>query len=890
MLRDLLSDLRFRARALFRRNAAERDLADEIQFHLDREAEKLAARGVPPEEARRQARLAFGGVERAREESRDARGIRWLEVVAQDMRVALRTLATQRGFTAMAIGSLAVGVSVSAGVMSIFDGVRGRALGFANADRVVAIYDPTGSHEYRRDWSVPGASVEALLKRPALVSPVVPYWQSYVPVQGTGWSTSAQAVFTSPSFFSLLGVRAERGRLLTTADSAAGAPATVVISHAFWRSEFGTDSGAVGSRIFLNHRPYEVVGVLAQRAVFPADAALWTARSAATSGFDSVRTMRAIAGLPPGVSIARANAAVRAVTDRDSRLRSDGRRRQVLAVAPLRRLLAESIELPLMVMGVIGVFIALIASVNFATLMLARGMRRRPELGVRAALGASLPRLVSHMIAESVAISVIGGAIGSVLAPVVMRALNVWFPAFPPPWMRVTWQFSDAALVVALAVALGLLFGLEPALELARPAVSEMMRGVSGRTVGERRLQSRRRSLVAWQVFLAVGPSVFVLIGLGQGMTSLGQPEAGLEQPDLVVGTATLTGRGAAQLRATGAVLLDGIRQTPGVVAASLSEAGYLPGPLEVDSALGGSMGGGTSSTFRSVQVGGVSWNRVTPGYFGTVRLRLVAGRLPDSDELRRGNPVAVVSAAAATALIGRQAVGWRLRLPSTTVTVIGVVADVAAGGRAVPTVFTPQTWSNPSSPALDSAGTVQRRNATVFVRAMPGERHIVRDLYAALQDHDTTVMLSDLEPLAARVEREDRDRHRTEDVIAFMFAGALALAAVGVYGIMAYAAATRRREIAVRVALGARSLGIAALVVREASRQCAIGLGIGVFGGVVAGRYLLTLPGVSPPPVPVLAIVMIVAALAFTVMLAAIAPVRRSWRLDAAAVLREDG
>ncbi len=885
---ELMSDLRYRLRALFRRGQVDCELDDELRDHLEREAAASRARGLAPEDAMRQARLAFGGVERVREESRDARGVRWIEIVVQDVRVALRTLAAQRAYTAIAIGSLAVGISVSAGVMSIFDGVRYRALGFPNADRVVALYDPNGSHAYARAWSVPGASVEAVIERPARLSPVVPYWRSYLPVQGNGWATSAPAVFTSPSFFSLLGVRAELGRVLTAADSAAGAPATVVISHDFWRSAFGADSGAVGATIILNHRSYEVVGVLPQSAVFPADAALWSARSAATSHFDSVRTLQAIAGLPSQVPIARADAAVRAVTERDSRLQNDGRRRQALGVAPLRDLLTESIALPLIVMGVIGVFVALIASVNFATLVLARGMRRRAEFGVRAALGASLPRLVSHMIAECVVISVVGGALGSVLAPVVVHALGVWFPAFPPAWMQVTWHLRDSLLAVAFAVGLGLCFGLEPALELARPAVGELMRGISGRSIGDRRLQTRRRSLVAWQVFLAVGPAVFLLIGLGQGMTNLGQPEAGLEQPDLVVGTAALTGNDADQLRTRSAVLLDRIQQTPGVVAASLSEAGYLSGPLELDTTLDGHPG---VASFRSVAIDGVSWNRVTPAYFGTVKLQLVAGRLPSPEELRRADPVAVVSASAAEALIGRPFVGWRLRLPSTTVTVIGVVGDATETSAApVPTVFTPQTWLNPRSPARDTAGTVQRRYATVFVRPMPGITNIVRDLYVGQRDRDTTAMLSDLEPMTARIEREGRDRHRTQAVIAVLFAGALALAAVGVYGIMAYAAATRRREIAVRVALGARSLAIAILVIREASLQSGIGLGVGLVGGVVAGRYLLARPGASPPPVPVFAIGMIVMALILTMMLSAIAPVWRSWRVDAAAVLREDG
>ncbi len=879
MLADLLSDLAHRLRAIFRRAEVERELDDELRDHLERAAAANRDAGLPPDEAMRQARVAFGSVENAREESRDARGVRWIEIVWQDLRTAARALRAQPGYTAIAALSLAVGISVSAGVVSIFAGLHDRALAFPNADRVVALYDRTRPSRVGRFWSLSPASVDAVAARALDFTGFAVYWNSSVTVRTADWATSKVAIFTTPSFFSILGVHAERGRLLTAADAFPGAPATAVIGHDFWVGHFGRDPGAIGRSVTINRKDYVIVGVLPRKASFPEFAAVWAVQSPGTAPDDSTGSLRVIAGLKTPGAATRANAEVGAITAADRRASHDSRRHTLLGAESLRGMLTDSLWDGLLVMGIFGIFVALIASVNFATLMLARGMRRRDELAVRAALGASLPRLLSHMLTECVLVSLIGGVSGALAAPLVVRLVASFFPKLTPVWMSVAWGWRESLVGLGLAVALGVLFGTEPALELARPAVLEWSRAGASRSVGERRLRARRRTLVAWQVFLAVAPIVFIAIGVTQGLR-WGEAAAGYDTHDLYSGSVVLSGNGRTETKSRERALLDAIRRAPGVESAAFSQAGILVGPLVgVDTTIGSRSPAG-DSTFQPVGLRAVTWNRVSSGYFSVARITPIAGRLLTSEEIDRGAQVVVVTQSAALAMRGDDRIGWRIRIAGVDFTVIGVMDDAGEdpkAARIAPAIFTAATGH-------------ESRLGTVFIRAHPGTHRLAPNVYATLQAIAPALTVTDLESVEVARARASLERRQVLGFLGLVYAVALGLAAVGVYGIMSYAAVSRRREIAVRVALGAQRSSTALLVMREAATQSTIGLVLGVGGGILASRYFLSELGGPAPDIPPGPILLIVGALAFVVLVASVVPVRRAWCLDTATVLREDG
>ena len=878
MLAELFSDLKYRFRALFRRAEVERELADELRDHLEREAAANRAAGMAPEEAMRRARIAFGGVEYTRERSRDVRGVRWIEIVVRDAHLALRTLRGQPAFSMIAIASLAIGITMSAGIVTVLRSIYGGGLAFANTGGVVALYQPGPSG---RTYRFRGATLRSVVSRATQLSQVALYADQLATIRTDTLDAHVQATVATPSLMTLLGMRPELGRAFTPADGEAGSPPVTVISHDYWVSQFGGASSALGRALTIDGRRVTIVGVLPRDMTFPNGTELWLPRSVRAMLGDSASSVSALAR----VSQARPRHA----------LTPNSRRSLAVTRSPY----TSMVHFPPCVRPRSGPSSPtsswtcctssrpwvspsqLIASVNFAALVLARGMRRREELGIRAALGASTGRLVAHLLAECALLGVAGGALGALAAPFAIHGFDVLLPGVIPPWLHLQWGLRAAGVAIALAVGLGLAFGIAPAIELARPAAAGFLRTGTGGAIGLKRQRTGRRALVVFQVFLAIAPVVFLSILIGPDLT-MQRAASGVDLVGLYSGQIDdYAGRDSVLVvPGVSARTLDIIRAVPAVRAAAISTQMYVANAsIEVDTA-------GNGEFVRDDGRGGL-WHGVTDQFFEAFRPRLLAGRFPSEQELADGSAVAVVSLQTATSLAGRLRTGWRVRIDVTgsrrvTATVVGVVADILPYGFGqVPAV---EVYS-----PLSAIQTRLRWPGTLWLRSAGHAGTIVPAVYAALHAQAPGVSITDLQAESVATARVEHTIRSILLIVLLSFAIAVALAAVGIYGTIAYSAATRRKEFALRVALGAARTHLAVLVTREALAHTVVGVGLGIVGGVATVLYFAPRPDLLISP-PVGVIVASGATMLAMLVLASIGPVRRVWRTDAATVLREDG
>jgi putative ABC transport system permease protein len=880
MLAELLSDLRYRLRALFFPADVDRELDDELRDHLERAAAANRAAGMRPDEAVRQARLALGGLEDVRESTRDAHGVRWLEVAWQDLRTAARTLGGQRGFAAIAVGSLAIGISVSAAVLTLRQSVYSGGLAFRHTQDVVALYEPEADAVFStRQYNIARYRLRPAVLRSTLLRDFALFTVTFSRFRTDSSDTRVATVLATPSLATILGVRPELGRAFVPADGAPGSGDVALLSHGFWVSHFGGDSAVLGRSMVLDGRVATIVGVLPRDVTFPPYAAIWLARSQYALLADSAAFLQAFARLTPGASLPRANAELAVVARSDSAFSHLHGPLGVLRATPFADYLTSQFAGALGLLTGLAIALGLIAAVNFAALVLARGLRRREELGIRAALGASTGRLVAHMLAECVLLGIGGGTLGALAAPALIKGLDTLIPGFVPPWLHVQWGLWAALGAVALAVGLGVVFGLAPAIELARPAAAGFLRAGTGGAVGMERQRASRRLLVAFQVFLAIGPIVTLSLLMGPEMR-LHRPDPGFDVRELYVGN--MYGAQSDSLISSTArrsQLLDAMRSVPAVRAAALSVDWYLP-IAAVQADTGGNTG------FVQTQARGGTWHLVTPEYFDARKLDLIAGRYPTKQEIAEGAPVAVASAHSAVALAAHVRTGWRVRLsPSalhaTTLTVVGIVRDVMPYGYGRPPNL--EFYSPLVGMAFDRAG------ASAWIRAAGPPSRVVTTVYEALHRQDAAAELIDLQSQVHSSEAVLHEMHELVLMIAISFAIAIGLAGLGIYGIIAYSAVTRRKEMAIRLALGAARRHLALLITREAAMQTLIGAALGIFGGVTAVVYLAD--STDPLKAPPLGVVgMACGALLLVLLAASIGPVRRVWRADAATALREDG
>jgi putative ABC transport system permease protein len=888
----MLSDWRYRLRALFRREAVETELDDELRFHFENEVEKLERRGMQREEARRQARLAFGGHAQVAEDCREARGTSLVENTAQDVRYALRQLRANPGFATVMILTLGLAVGANSAIFSVVDGVLLQPLPYSQPNRLAYLYlsspaypkfplNPWDFHDYR-EQSRSFVSMAAMTRGDLQLS-----GGSERPVMLHGMRITA-------GFFAVLGLEPQLGHEFDRKAELPGNEHQVILSHRLWRSRFGASPAILGQSITLNDEPYTVVGVMAADAEHPGnsyhslaygtDVDLWWPFT--FDGKPSERGEHYIEGigrLRPGVTLAQAGSELNGIMAALDRL-YPGEKGWHVNVIPLdREVVGQNRPILLLLLGAVGM-VLLIACANAANLLLARATARRRELAVRLALGARRGRLVRQMLTESLCLALIGGTLGLLTAWASLRALVSLLPEGFPRAAEIHVSAPVFAFTFFITTAAGLLFGLMPALQASRTDPRQGLHEGGRTATGGRQQQRLRSALVVAEVSLACA----LLIGAGLMLRSfLNQLHLnfGFQQQHVLTASLSLP---ASQYKTAAAVshfylqLTTGLQALPGVASAGagtdLPYSGY-------DENLGGFEIEGKQppphSQFHA------RFHVATTDYFQALGIPLLSGRFFTEADKPGARNVLIINHAMARKYWGDQnPVGQRINFfadhptDKDWTTIVGVVGDVK---------------DKPSSPDAEAAfwwpslqlewpvGTMD-----VVLRANGDPAALAGELRRAVQHLDPTLAVGNVREMDSIVEGSVA-APRLEFILVGLFGGlAIVLAGIGIYGVVAYAVSQRTPEFGVRMALGAQRWDVLRLVLAQVAGMVLGGTALGLLLAVLLGQALRSLIyGVSPAdPVTLAAASSLVLA---TAMLACVVPARKATGVDPMIALRAE-
>ncbi len=876
-----------RLRQLFRRSNLDRELAAEIAAHIEEKADELMESGMSREEALLAARADFGNRTRVFEQSREVWTFQVIESLFRDVRIGARTLRRTPLFTAGATLTLALGIGASTAVFGVIDAVLLRPLPFPQSDRIVMLWErpperistaAVGPHEQRRnptsslnfvDWRDRTRSFEAMA---ALFS-------SPMGLSGYGLPRAVRSQQVSAAFFRILGVPPLAGRTFDTTEDVPNGPRVVVLSYGLWQQQFGGDRSIIGRNVLLHDEPYKVIGVMPRGFGLPADPAeIWVPiQITGRAGADGGRYLRVIAKLKPGVSTAQAQADLIAVEHDIARERPAFNRDWSATVVTLYEQTTGDVSTALLLLFGAVLFVLLIASGDVANLLLMRGTHRHREIALRGALGASQARIAAQLLTESALLSLAGVTLGIAFAFFGLRAIVASLPALAIP--RSEAVHIDArvlAFSLALSILTTLLFGLAPALSFSRTAPESALKENSARaTIGGRRT---RGLLVTSEVTL----SLVLLIGAGLLARSF-LNETGVQHGLRVDHILTLrmffapARYGDDQRRARYVEeMLAHVRSVPGVVAAS--SADILP-----------MVGDVSGSGFRRSdqpepppgERPGADYLIVSPQYFAVMGIPLLRGQDFTERDTMSTKPVIIVNQAFANKFFqGEDPLGKRLELDWTIRqgVIVGVVASTRQTDLKVapePTIF------------LNQAQCPRYFGALVVRTAIPPAR-VARGVEAAIHAIDPDQAISHVESME-QVVSDSVARPRLESLLLAVFAVlALVLAAVGLYSVLAYSIALRRREIGIRMALGASAPQLVRGLVWEGLGLTLPGIAAGLAASLALTRLLGSLLyGVTPAdPVTYAAVSVLLLVVG---IFASWLPARRAATVDPAGSLRAE-
>jgi putative ABC transport system permease protein len=880
-------------RALFRRERVEAEMDDEFRFHLEMETEQNLRAGLSPAEARRRALVAFGAVERVREECRDARGTRGVEEGAKELRLAARRLLRQPGFTLPVLLTLALGTGAATAVFTLLDAVVLRPLPYPAAERLVRLASPVPGVEPGARWGVAKGQFLHFQRQAHSFEALGLYTAAPVVLAAEGPGRPAEragAARVSGGVLDVLGVRPRLGRRITVEDGLTEEPAVALLGHDLWVRRFGADPGVVGRTMPVEGAPVRIVGVLPPDARLPEELELpdlaridlwlplWLdpAQPARNN-----HVFRAVGRLRPGVTpaaaqseLARLTAALPAVLPEaysPEFMRSTGFSTEAV---PLREGVVGGAGRVLWVLFAAVGLLLLVACANAAGLFLARLQARRREMAVRAALGAGRRELARHFLAETVPLALAAGALALLMAHGAVRLLVALSPAGIPRLDEVRVGWTAILFTLGVSLAAGTAFGLLPLLR--REGDVALLREAGRGMAGSRRQHGARAALVVAQVAL----SLVLLAGaalLFQSFRRLSAVHPGFDPRGVLTFRVSLPAARAESFEAADAfhrALVARLEAVPGVEAAGVGSALPLSG-----------YDGCTAVIVEGPAQACVPVHTAAPGWLRALGVP-VRGREGAWGEGR----VAVVSRAfAERTWPGRDPVGRTLYvggIDTAPYRVVGVAGDVRGAGLDRPATEDVHLPLHPPSPALGSA---PPPSVAVALRARAGRpERLEAAVRRAVAEVDPQAPVADVRPLSALV---STSMARTSFAALLLGAAsllALALSAVGMYGVVAYLVAQRRAEIGIRMALGAPARRVAREVVAGSLRLAALGVVLGLAGAVAATRALRSLLfGVSPADPWVLALAS--AFLAAVAALASWAPARRAMRVDPAEALRHE-
>jgi predicted permease len=878
-------------RRLWNRHALDTQLDKELRFHIEQHAADLVAQGVDPAEAQRRARLEIGGPEQVKESCRDTRGTRWADDLAQDVRYGIRALRHRAGFTAVAVGTLALGIGAATLMFTVIDGVLLKPLAYPDPERLVTLVEQTDwSNNFGNRWAF--AYPNYLDCAQDTRSLTLAAWRfSGGTVTGNGDPEYVNALQVSPEFLGMLGIGTDRGRSFLDGDDRPGAAPVAIVSAGFAQRHYG-GATAVGARLVFDATPYTVIGVASTTDRVPGQPEVLTLLTSAPDPRQTLRNRNIHPGiqvwgrLRPGATIEQAQAELALVGRRLADHYPDSNRGRTFIAEQLRPAVGDVGATLWLLLAAVGL-VLLVACANIGSLVLARAVSRERELAMRAALGAGRGRLMRQCLTETALLGLAGGVAGVALAKVGLQPFVSFWPGTLPRADDIVVDWRVLAFAVAASLASSLVFGLAPALRVPARQLDRVLHG-AGRAIrgGSRRLHA---AFVAVEIALAI--VLLVCAGaLGRTLLRLTTVDPGVNVQNVLVARTAVSPTVLADPAGTRAAwdgVLAAARTVPGVEAVAAVDTVPLRAGNNQNVYW-------TSAALPPIQQRPFALTTsVTPDYARVAGLRVRFGRFFGDHDRAGSEPVIIVDDTLAQAAFGQpNAVGRQLWVPDLgpgAFTIVGVVAHVRHWGLASDdqAAVRAQLYY-PFAQLPDPLVRRWSQLMSIVVRTSIPPGTLVESLRHAIRGSTSDQVMyqvQTLEDLAAASLARQR-------FLLLLFAGfavlALLLASLGLYGVLAYLMSERTPEIGVRMALGARTADVVRMVLGESAGMVLVGIGVGVAAAIAASRVLQRLvDGMRGVDAATYAVVL--AVLAASALAASVVPAWRACRVDATTALRQE-
>jgi len=823
-------------RNLFHKDRVDQECSEEIQAYLDILTEAKVRQGLSPREARRNALLELGGVDQVEERVREIRMGQFIETLWRDVRTGARALVHSPVFTVVTVLSLALGIGANTAIFSVVNGLLLRPLPYPESEQIVDIWHtpPQQSFPGLDRFSVSPANYLDWKAQSTAFEQMAVYTDTGLSLSTSNDPLPLIGAVVSSDFFSVLRTNAMQGRTFTPDEERPGRDQVVVIGHKLWQRAFGANPNIIGQTLTLNSRSFTVVGIMPAGFEFPREAELWVP----LAWDDNERKTRSIhdylvvARLKQNMSVQQAQAEMSTISSRLEQQYPEENTGWGARVIPLRDDLVGDVRLALLVLFSAVGFVLLIACANVANLMLARGANRQKEMAVRIALGAGRARLIRQLLTESVLLAVVGGLLGLLLAVWGSKML-VQLGELPNPGNIGidTWALGFTLLV---SFAAGIIIGIVPALQFTRTSISESLKQGSGRTGGSPIKQHTRKALVVSEVAL----SLVLLIGAGLMIRSfwkLQNVNPGFDTGNALTMSIVLNWSRYSEPHQRLAFVdraLEQIRAVPGVVSVATTTKVPLTGggstqPFTVEGRPAGAIAEQPMAQTRYI----------TPDYFRAIGISLRQGRFFTDQDRDNSVPVVIISEAMARRFWpGENPIGKRLT-PSFHSQqgpreIVGIVGDVKTSGLDVDaSAMMYMPFKQAPMPFM-----------SFVVRTASNPEGLIQPVSRAIYSIDKEQALTNVETME-QVLRKSMSSRRFNMTLLLTFAGvALMLAAVGVYGVMNYTVTLRRRELGIRMALGAQKTDVLRLVVGQGLTLTLIGVAAGLLAAYGLTRLMVSL------------------------------------------------
>jgi putative ABC transport system permease protein len=873
-------------KALLRKSKIEGELDEELGHHIEKQTDQNIKLGMNQDEARSAARKAFGGLEQAKEQSRDARGVRWIEDLVHDLRYGARTLVENPGFTLTAVITLSLGIGANTAIFSLINTVLLRSLPFPQPERIMTVWEEVPADVISRQGFAPG-NYQDLKAQQTVFTQMAALTRSELTLTGDGEPEKLDGVAVfEPEALEILGVKLAAGRPFLPEEYVRGANKVILISHSFWQRRFGGAADAIGKELTLNDEKFVIVGALpANFQFFNPEASYWT-----PAGFNQRMLayrlghgLNVIARLKPGITRVQAQTEVKTIMRRIAQDHPVEAGRLSGFVQPLHEYLTGDVRRPLLVLLVAVGFVLLIACANLASLLLARATTRRREIAVRMALGAGRLRIVRQLLTESGLLASAGGICGLLVAVWSFTALRHLIPSGLTGAVTLGLDLQALAFTVGLSLLTGFLFGLAPAWQATRMDVNEALKQSGARAgASHQRLQN---ALVVAEIALAL----VLTVGAGlliQTFYRLRQVDVGFRVENTLT-LQTRLSRTRYMEHAKRTVFyqqtLERVRALPGIVSAAYASRQPLT-----------SLRGIYSLTIegRSSQGGAAmeaDHRQISLEYFATLGIPLRQGRLFDERDTLQSESVAIINETMVRRFwpdenpIGKRFAVDEDGIPAShPFTIIGVAGDVKHRGLendVWPEFYIPHAQVDYNSYSIPSY---------LIVRTAGDPMSYAAAVSQAIHSIDPNQPVAEVRTVESLLDGMVAQRRLRMTLLAAYAGLALLLAAVGIYGALAYFVTQRTSEIGVRVALGAQTGDVLRFVLRRGMGLALVGIGIGLITSFVMTRLMETLlfgvSGTDPLTFGLTSITLTLVALA-----ASWIPARRAAKVDPLIALKRE-